>query len=92
MAEKPFEEEDPFSLNGMILQLPREEAKLAEAEMAACFIEEYALLGYDEEAIYRLFQDPFYRGTHAVLETRGEAFVRGLIRDICGGKEMPAHG
>ena len=92
MAEKEFEAEDPLSLTGMILDLPKEEAMKAEAEMAACFIEEYAMIGYDNEAIFALFKDPFYQGTHAVLETRGETFIRGLIREVCGVKENPTHG
>ncbi len=92
MAEKQFEKGDPLSLNGLILDLPKEEAIKAEAEMAACFIEEYAMIGYDQEAIFALFKDPFYQGTHAVLETRGETFIRELIQEVFGVKETPTHG
>lgn len=84
MAEKEFEAEDPFTLTGMVLDLPAEAAVAAQKEMAACFIEEYMLLGYDDERILSLFRDPFYKATHAVLHARGEAFVRALIREVRG--------
>ncbi len=82
MADKKFEQDDPLSLNGMVLDLPPEEAKRAEADMAACFIEEYLRIGCSPEKIFSLFKDPFYQGTHAVFKSRGEDYVRGLIREV----------
>lgn len=82
MAEKEFDHADPFTLNGTVLTLPPEEAKAAEEEMAACFIEEYLRLGYTEEKILEFFNSPFYRGTFEIRKTRGEKFVREMIRRI----------
>ena len=92
MAEKEFEQDDPFNLNGMVFELPKQEAERAEEEMAACFIEEYARLGYTEDVIFALFSNPFYQGTHVILKSRGEKYVRGLIREVCGQEEEGPNG
>ncbi len=48
-------------------------------EMARCFVEEYARMGWSGERIMRLFRNPFYRGPHQILRMKGEEFVRDLI-------------
>ena len=82
MAEKEFDPDDPFTLTGMIVALPKEASDRAEEEMASCFIEEYILMGYDDERILGLFRDPFFQATHAVFISRGEAYVRELLRRV----------
>ena len=86
MAEKEFESEDPFTLTGMIMPLSQEQAKIAEEEMAACFIEEYMMMGHDEAHILALFKEPFYQATHAIYRARGEDYVRGLIDKVRRGE------
>ncbi len=49
--------------------------------MATCLIEEYARMGMGEPEILGLFQQSVYQ-THALYLERGEAWVRGLIRDV----------
>ena len=85
MAEKEFESEDPFELTGMVIPMSPEKARRSEEAMAACFIEEYLMLGYDALAILELFRDPFYQATHAVLHARGEEYVRSLIEKVIEG-------
>ncbi len=86
MAEKVFAKEDPLALTGMALDLSKEEARRAEEEMAECFVEEYMRIGHGDEDILALFQNPFYRATHAILKSRGEGFVRELIGGVRRGE------
>lgn len=51
-------------------------------EMAWCFVEEYARMGWSGERILRLFRNPFYRGPHQILRVKGEDFVRSLTESI----------
>ncbi|MDF2628368.1 MAG: hypothetical protein K0R39_2199 [Symbiobacteriaceae bacterium] len=52
------------------------------AYMAACFAEEFAHMGYSEEALLAVFRDPFYQGPHLAYKLRGEDWVRALIRRV----------
>lgn len=51
--------------------------------MAECFAEEFARMGYSEEALLALFRDPFYQGPHLAFQQRGEEWVRTLLRRVC---------
>lgn len=93
MAEKHVEAEDPFSLNGMVVEMTKEDARKAEEKMTECYIEEYLRIGVAPKDILKMFKDPFYQGMHAVLHSRGEKYVRGLILEFCDGdKEALPHG
>ncbi len=74
---KRLEPEDPMALVGVRLQPGPDDQALV--EMARCFVEEYARMGWSGERIMRLFRNPFYRGPHQILRLKGEEFVRGLI-------------
>ena len=80
MTSKPLEPEDPMALVGVGLERGPDDEALT--EMAWCFVEEYARMGWSGERILRLFRNPFYRGPHQILRTKGEGFVRGLIESI----------
>ncbi len=82
-APKPFEPEDPMEIVGVALEEPMGEADLE--EMARCFVEEYALLGWDAEHIFRLFRQPYFAGAHVCLQRLGETRVRALIAEVAGG-------
>lgn len=77
MAEKKFEQDDPFEMVGVVLPEAMDDAALT--EMACCFVEELARMGYGGEKLMRVFRDPFYKGPHAVYRSRGEEFVRALV-------------
>ena len=81
MPEEPFRPEEAFEFFGVGIPTTKEESERAEREMAQCFIEEYVRMGYSPEFILGLCRNPFYRGLHGILQTRGEAFLRGLIED-----------
>ena len=85
---KPTEAEDPYELVGTILPSPP--GYDAQGEMARCFIEEFALMGWTGQRILRLFKNPFYQGPYAIYQTRGEEFVRDIIRQIFEGVEANA--
>lgn len=80
MAEKEYDENDPFELVGIQLSGPDAEAALD--EMARVFIEEFARMGYRREQILSMFRNPFFRGPYEVHRRRGEAFVLELLEGV----------
>ncbi len=80
MTTKPLEPEDPMALVGVGLERGPDDEALT--EMAWCFVEEYARMGWSGERILRLFRNPFYRGPHHILRVKGEPFVRSLTESI----------
>ncbi len=69
-----------MALVGVCLERGPDDEALA--EMARCFVEEYARMGWSGERILRLFRNPFYRGPHQILRMKGEEFVRSLIEIV----------
>jgi hypothetical protein len=57
-------------------------------EMALCFVEEYARIGWSGDRILSLFRNPFYRGPHRILSLKGDEFVRDLIDTVIGVKRQ----
>lgn len=49
-------------------------------EMAIGLVDEFIMMGCDEEALLSLFRNPFYRSTNAIFQAKGEAYVCDLIR------------
>jgi hypothetical protein len=82
MADKHLERDDPYEFVAM--RYAAAPGSDPDVEMARCFIEEYALMGMPREKTMRLFQSPYFAGTHAILQKRGDAFVRQLINDVYG--------
>ncbi len=80
MATKRLEPDDPMALVGVGLERGPDDEDLT--EMAWCFVEEFARMGWSGERILRLFRNPFYRGPHQILRRKGEDFVRSLIEIV----------
>ena len=80
MTEKQFEQDDPFEMVGVVLPEAMDDAALT--EMACCFVEELARMGYGRERLMRVFRDPFYKGPHAVYRSKGEEFVKALVDQV----------
>jgi len=80
MPKDVFEQDDPFALVGM--QLPGEQDAESLELMGRCFVEEFVRMGWDAVQILLLFQDPFYRGPHAVYTAKGAGFVQQLISQV----------
>jgi hypothetical protein len=49
-------------------------------EMAMGLVDEFIMMGCDEEALWSLFRNPFYRSTNAIFQAKGEVYVGDLIR------------
>ena len=73
---KAYDEDDPMELMG--LALPGGDADA----MAECLVDEFARMGYDEEALLGLFRNPFYTGAHAIYRLQGEVYVRSIIERV----------
>lgn len=77
MAEKPYETDDPLEPTAIALGAEREDV----AYMGRCFVEEFARLGYRQNALLAFFRNPFYQGPHMVYRQLGEGFVLDLIEE-----------
>ncbi len=69
---------DPMTLHGVEVGAESEEAM---RDMAACFIEEYARLGFDAERTLRMFRTRGYAGPYLAYTTLGEHAIRMLVED-----------
>ena len=71
---------DPFEF--VALGLPS--GPEATCDMAYTFAEEFARLGYSEQALMALFINPHYRGAHGAYETLGKEKVRQIVQECVG--------
>jgi hypothetical protein len=81
MPDKEFELDDPFQPVAVSFPTPGYDGT---AVMARCFVEEYALMGWPPEKVYRLFTIPEFAASYAVLQERGPAFVKEVIASVFG--------
>jgi hypothetical protein len=75
---KKFELDDPMELVGV--GLSGSNASVSIEEMAEVLVEEYARLGWNEQRLWTLFKNPFFRATHAIYRATGETYVNELIQ------------
>jgi hypothetical protein len=78
MPKDEFVAEDPLELIGMVL--PGQAGQLE--AMAECIVEEYVRMGWDERRLLTLFTNPLFMATHRIFQSKGEDYVRELIRTI----------
>jgi hypothetical protein len=81
MADKDFEPNDPFQPVAVSLATPGYDGMEA---MARCFVEEYALMGWPPERIFKLFTVPQFAGSYAVLQERGPDYIQKIIASVMG--------
>ena len=81
MADKEFEPDDPLAPVAVMLDTPGHDGMEL---MARCFIEEFALMGWPGNRIYRLFTIPEYAASYSVYVERGGDYVRSLIESVLG--------
>lgn len=79
---KDFELDDPLELVGHVF--PVESEREADATMARCFAEEYALAGFTAMEVGRLFESSLYAAPHGILKRQGADFVREIIGHVYG--------
>ena len=80
----PYEDPDPtdpMTLHGVAVETDDDRAL---REMAACFVEEYARLGFDSQRIMAIFKTSGYAGPHMAFQAMGEAAIDKLIADTMG--------
>ncbi len=69
---------DPMTLHGVVVGTDNDGAM---REMAECFIEEFARLGYDARRILELFRTRAYAGPFLACQELGEAVIRALVSE-----------
>jgi len=67
---------DPMTLHGVGVETDDDSAMV---EMTACFIEEYARLGFDAHRILHMFRTQGYAGPALAMRTLGPERIRALI-------------
>ena len=82
MAEKDLEGDDPFEF--VAVRFPAAPGVDMDAEMARCFVEEYALMGMPRSHVMTLFRSKSFAGTHEILRSRGEALIESVIDQVYG--------
>ncbi len=68
---------DPHTLVGVGVPAGQE----VHLDMAYVIAEEFTRLGFDEDRLLGLFQDPFYRSAHGVFEILGEEKIKSIIQE-----------
>lgn len=77
----PFDEpdsDDPFELVGMEVPAAGPDAV---REMAVCFAEEFARMGWESGQILALFEDPAYGSAHAAYVAVGADGMREIVEE-----------
>ena len=70
---------DPMMLNGVLLENGESPPLDAVRDMAECFIDEYARLGFDSNRILRMFRTKGYAGPYMATEMLGENAIHELV-------------
>ncbi|MEK7732525.1 MAG: hypothetical protein AAB363_11780 [Planctomycetota bacterium] len=73
---------DPMTLHGVVLDADEPPPLGAVREMAECFVDEYARLGFDRGRILRIFTNPGYAGPYMAYEMLGENEVFELVNNV----------
>jgi len=66
-------------LNGVVLENGEDPPLEAVREMAECFIDEYARLGFDANRILHMFRTKGYAGPYMATEILGENAIHELV-------------
>ena len=70
---------DPMTLHGVAIETGDESALL---EMAECFIDEYARLGFDANRILHMFNTRGYAGPFMATTLLGKERIRELVNTV----------
>jgi hypothetical protein len=81
-SAKGFESDDPYELVGVRYPVPP--GVDADRELARCFVEEFALMGWPRRRVRGLFDLPRYEGAHDVLRRRGPALIDEIVAEVFG--------
>lgn len=81
---KELANDDPFEM--VAVAHPNGITEESDRETARCIIEEYALTGFSAHDIGELFTSSAFGLPNAILQRRGDAFVRDLILVVFGAR------
>ncbi|MFN8036431.1 MAG: hypothetical protein U0V73_10890 [Acidimicrobiia bacterium] len=81
--DKEFEDEDPYTLVGVRYPVP--EGVDGDRELARCFVEEFALMGWPATRIRHLFTEPTYSGSYAIARRRGMELIDDVLGEVFRG-------
>jgi len=70
---------DPMTLHGVMMEDGHAPPLDAVRDMAECFIDEYARLGFDADRILHLFRTRGYAGPYMAAEMLGDGAIRELV-------------
>lgn len=70
---------DPMTLHGVVVETTDDSAMI---EMAECFIDEYARLGFDANRILHMFDTRGYAGPFMAAEALGKERIRQLVDTV----------
>ncbi|KAB2877116.1 MAG: hypothetical protein IT503_01990 [Burkholderiaceae bacterium] len=73
---KPADAADPMELVGV--PVPGGDVHA----MVRCLVEEFVLLGWDEQRVMQLFARPCFAAPHRIYRERGAEYVRSIIREV----------
>ncbi|HZJ07814.1 MAG TPA: hypothetical protein VFD59_20485 [Nocardioidaceae bacterium] len=85
--DKELDVEDPYELVGMRYPVP--EGVDGDRELARCFVEEFALMGWPAVRIRELFTEPSYTGAHEIASRRGMNLIDDVLTETFGGTPEP---
>lgn len=85
--DKELGVEDPYALVGVRYPVP--EGIDGDREVARCFVEEYALMGWTADRIRQLFTQPGYTGAYAIARRRGMGLIDTVLAETFGGPPQP---
>ena len=80
---------DPMTISGVVLEDVGAPPEDAVREMAECFIDEYARLGFDGNRILHMFRNPGYAGPFMATNVLGANAIQELVDQVLarwGGK------
>lgn len=77
MDYKPPEADDP--VERVAIAVPGDGGRSLD-EMALCFAIEFIAMGWNDQAIRDMFQQPFYSGPYTVYQKKGLSFVDEVIQ------------
>jgi len=76
----PYGDPDPTDPNVLVgVGLPADRS--AVREMALAFAEEFAAMGFDEQRLLLMFDNPFYAAAHQARRVLGEGEVKRIVRE-----------
>lgn len=89
-SAKELEDDDPYELVGV--RFPAPAGVDADRDLARCFAEEYALLGWPASKVRMLFETPQFAGAHDIHRRRGPALIDEVLAEVFGTRDDTSEG